>query len=276
MRAETVPGRDLAGYEIIICRPLAQGQVWQEQLRQRGAHTHLLPVMAIVPVTDAAQQQTVKSRILSLADYNKVVFVSRNAVQHAMEWVDRYWPQPPIGIQYFAVGSATADVAREWGLPIEAAGEAMNSEAMLELAGLQDVNQQKILIFRGLGGRNFFSEQLRERGAQVDFCELYQRTLPAEAETYLHQVSTVWQQRTTGRRWVLALHSGESLQNLTQLLTDKADPLLLTQLQAEAICLVPGERVGELARHLGYQKVLVALNATDAAMAQALANSRTN
>src|SRR5690554_6805419 len=134
--------------------------------------------MEIVPVTEPAQQEAIKRRILALSDYHKVVFVSRNAVQHAMEWVDRYWPQQPIGVEYFAVGSVTAQVAREWGLRVEAAGEAMNSEAMLELPGLQDVNQQKILIFRGVGGRNFFSEQLRQRGAQVDFCELYERVIP--------------------------------------------------------------------------------------------------
>lgn len=267
-------GMDLGGYEIVIGRPLAQARTWEQELQQRGASTHLLPVMEIVPVTEPAQQEAIKRRILTLSDYHKVVFVSRNAVQHAMEWVDRYWPQQPIGVEYFAVGSATAQVARERGLRVEAAGEAMNSEAMLELPGLQDVNQQKILIFRGVGGRNFFSEQLRQRGAQVDFCELYERVIPAEAEVYLRELSAAWERRTSKRRWVLALHSGESLQNLTQLVNTKTDPGLLTDLQANALCLVPGDRVGDLARQLGYQNILVALNATDAAMAQALADYR--
>lgn len=269
-------GMDLEGYEIVIGRPLAQAEAWQQELQARGARTHLLPVMEIVPVREAVQQEAVKARVLALAEYDKVVFVSRNAVQHAMEWVDTYWPQLPVGIEYFAVGSATAQVAREWGLRVEAAGEAMNSEAMLELPGLQDVHQQKILIFRGVGGRNFFSEQLRQRGAQVDFCELYERILPPEAEDYLAAVSRAWQQRSSRRRWVLALHSGESLQNLTRLLSTKGDPTLKAQLQKEALCLVPGERVAELAHGLGYQQVLVALNATDAEMAQTLADHPPN
>lgn len=270
-----MPGMDLQAYEIVIGRPLAQARIWEQELQARGARTHLLPVMEIVPVVEAAQQEAIKSRVLALADYHKVVFVSRNAVQHAMEWVDRYWPQLPVGIEYFAVGSATAQVARDWGLIIEAAGEAMNSEAMLELPGLQDVHQQKILIFRGVGGRNFFSEQLRQRGAQVDFCELYQRILPPEAENYLAAVRVAWQQRDARRRWVLALHSGESLQNLTELLSTSGDPQLMSELQNEALCLVPGERVGELAHQLDYRNVLVALNATDAAMAQTLADYQT-
>lgn len=262
---------DLCDYDIVIGRPLAQAREWQKLLQERGAKTQLLPVMEIVPVDEPAQQQAIKTKVLALADYNKVVFVSRNAVQHAMEWVDRYWPQLPAGLEYFAVGSATADAARDWGLNIAAAGEAMNSEAMLELPGLRDVQQQKILIFRGVGGRNFFSEQLRRRGARVDFCELYQRRIPAEAEHYLNQLMTAWELRRSKRTWVLALHSGESLQNLTRLLAEKANPQFSAQIKNEALCLVPGERVGDLAQQLGYRNVLVALNATDAEMAQTLA-----
>lgn len=267
---------DLRGYEIVIGRPLAQGRLWQQDLQRRGAHTHLLPVMEIVPLAEPAQQEAIKARVMALAEYDKVVFVSRNAVQHAMEWVDQYWPQLPVGIEYFAVGSATAESARQWGLTIEAAGEAMNSEAMLELPGLQDVRDKKILIFRGLGGRNFFSQQLRQRGARVDFCELYERVIPGEAEDYLQQVRAAWENRGSDRQWVLALHSGESLQNLTRLLLEKGGPTLCRELQEQALCLVPGERVEKLARELGFQKVLVALNATDDEMAQTLADYTKN
>src|SRR5690606_8524052 len=210
--------------------------------------------------------QHVKERILALADYQKVVFVSRNAVQHAWEWIDRYWPQLPVNIRYFAVGSATASAASEYGLHVEAAGEAMNSEALLQLPALQSVAHEKILICRGRGGRDFLAENLRARGARVDFCELYHRRLPEAARGQL--ADFLRQRKHSKTELVLAAHSGESLENLNRLIDEL--PTEDRAMLRGSFMLVPGERVADLARGLGFERVITALNATDAVMTETL------
>jgi uroporphyrinogen-III synthase len=255
--------------EIVITRPRAQARKWQETLQAMGASTHLLPVLDIAPVADASQIEAVKTRILALADYHKVIFVSQNAVRHAMDWIDRYWPQLPVGTQYFAVGAATGAAARQWGLQVSIADEAMNSEALLALPELQPVRNEKILICRGVGGRTHLGDKLRERGAHVDYCELYERRLPASAGNDLARLAPQLKQvRAAGRHIVFAVHSGESLQNFIQVMDEQGS----TEWQS-AVLLVPGARVAGLAGSLGFRHILVAANATDEAMTQALVDS---
>ncbi|MCW8195484.1 uroporphyrinogen-III synthase [Proteobacteria bacterium 005FR1] len=257
---------NLQGLAIVITRPRAQALKWQKGLQAMGASTYLLPILEIAPVSDSAAVEAVKTRILALADYDKIIFVSQNAVQHAMDWIDRYWPQLPVGIRYFAVGGATAAAAREWGLEITAADEAMNSEALLALSELQAVENEKILICRGLGGRTHLGEQLFQRGAQVDYCELYERRLPASAEADVARLAPeLIRNREAGSRIVIAVHSGESLQNLSRVLKRNGNAELKS-----AVLLVPGARVAELASSLGFRHILVAENATDEAMTRAL------
>lgn len=258
--------------EVLITRPRAQAAKWQEQLRGLGALTHILPVLEIVPVGAPEQVQAVKDRVVDLADYRKVIFVSQNAVHQAMEWIDHYWPQLPVDINYFAVGSATAAAADEWGLEVQAADQAMNSEALMALPELQNVQNEKILICRGLGGRNYIAEQLEARGARVDFCELYHRRLPERAAVQLKALLESWDKveskeraETAERTKVLSVHSGESLQNLNKLIDDIARPDL-----RQCLLLVPGARVADLAGQLGFSYLAVAGNATDEAMTRAL------
>lgn len=260
----------LRDVEIVITRPRTQALRWRDVLNERGANTHLLPVLEIVPVSDARELEAVKSRILALAEYAKVVFVSQNAVEQTADWIDRYWPQPPLGVRYFAVGETTAAAARDCGLEVVAAEQAMNSEALLALPALQTVKNEKILICRGLGGRTLLGEQLRERGAQVDYCELYERRLPAAASAEFGLlIPQLRAAREAGRQLVIAVHSGESLQNFTQLLHEHRELQADVELRS-AVVLVPGARVAELASSLGFRRILVAANATDDAMTQAI------
>lgn len=266
---------ELSSLEVLVTRPLAQAKKWQEDLRHRGAQTHCLPVMEITPAADPAGIQAIKTRILDLADYSKVIFVSQNAVQYALRWMDRYWPRLPVGIQYFAVGSSTANLAGDLGLEVEVAGQAMNSEALLQLPALQTVKHEKILICRGVGGRNYLSRVLTDRGAQVDYCELYHRQIPENATQGLRQLLQRWEETgNRARERVLSVHSGESLQNLNELIDAVvgSEPGRALRVK-EMRLLVPGARVAELAGQLGFHRVLVADNATDEAMSRALLES---
>jgi uroporphyrinogen-III synthase len=263
-------------WRVIITRPQAQAQIWAEQLQAQGFHTQLLNLLDIRPLMEPEQQRAIQNRIMDFDLYQKAIFVSQNAVDQGMEWLDRYWPQLPMGVKFFAVGATTARILAAYGVVVEDLAQAesgsMTSESLLQASGLQDVAGEKIIIFRGLGGRGHLGEALQARGAHVDYCELYERCLPIEAGL---QLQTLLMDKVSwaAHRNLFALHSGESLEHLLTVLAQVDMQQPSTQLRPmlqDAWLLVPSERIKLLADAAGFKHILVASNATDAAMTQAL------
>lgn len=241
-----------------LTRPAHQAEASAAAFSALGFSVIPVPALEIAPLSDAEQRQAVRNRILDFDRYSFAIFVSQNAVRYGAQWLDEYWPQLPLHSRFLAVGQATAEALKDAGLPVVAElplTSAMNSEALLALPALQSVADQQIIIFRGLGGRTHLGDTLRARGARVDYCELYHRRAPAGLAA---QVADALRQ---GPAWLVA-HSGESLQHLHRALSAQAAAGDWRRWPV----LVPGERVAQLAKSLGYEKVLTADNATDTAM----------
>lgn len=243
---------------VIITRPQAQVGAWRDCLTAAGIASVSVPLLAIEPVSAAAEIQAVKNIVLDFDQYQLAIFVSQNAVTYGGDWLDRYWPELPVGIQYLAVGRVTAAKLRTLGVQVQEAGAAMNSEALLALPALQQVRGQKVVIFRGRGGRPLLGDELQRRGALVDYCELYHRRLPGGAAEQLAATAP-------GPGDVFSVHSGETLNNLCQLLNAAREPGLF-----QTPVLVPGDRVATLALEAGFKTVVKADNASDEAMLAAL------
>ncbi len=190
---------DLHGLRVMITRPQAQVPAWQARLQAAGADTVVASLMAIVPISDKVDSQAVRQRVMALDTYQHVIFVSQNAAHYGLQWIDNCWPQLPSDINFYAVGSATAQQLHDHDVPVIEAGHTMNTEALLALPQLQNVAGDKVLIFRGQGGRPVLAEQLKERGAVVDYGELYQRQFPPQAS---QQVAQMWWRYTAVKRWI--------------------------------------------------------------------------
>ncbi len=263
----------LAGWHVLVARPLAQAQPWALSLAALGARPHLVPLLGLAPVTGPEQVQAIKNQMLEFDLFHKAIFVSQNAVDFGLRWLDDYWPQLPSGIQYFGVGAATARRLAAQGLTVSALGVtedgAMNSESLLQAPELQSqqVAGERIVIFRGCGGRGRLAEVLTSRGARVSYCEVYRRFLPPDAEAALRDFAL----QTQGESRAVAVHSGETLDNLRQLLARPSLAGILSPSEIEELpLLLPGERVAAMARAAGFRRVIPAENATDLAMTQAL------
>lgn len=261
-------------YCVVITRPEAQAAPWAEQLQALGFNCTRLSLLEISAVAEEDKIRAIKNKILDFDLYQKVIFVSQNAVEYGMEWLEDYWPQLPMGIEYFAVGATTAKKLASYGVAVQdlAVSESggMTSEDLLSAEHLQDVNGEKILIFRGCGGRGHLAEELRKRGAWVDYCELYERGVPVVASEQLQQLLVLSESPT--KQIILSLHSGESLQNLLGVLTQ-----LSPEQQERArewmhnnILLVPSQRIVDAAQDAGFKRIIRAENATDKAMTAAL------
>jgi uroporphyrinogen-III synthase len=260
----------LKGIHVLVTRPIDQAEPWIKYLQSLGAETTHIPAIGILPIDNKAETENLKQKILDLDKYQKLIFVSQNAVTHGVEWIDRYWPQLPSDQDFFAIGAATARLLKEklshYELPVASSAEetAMNSEALLDLPAMQKVKGQQILLFRGQGGRTLLSEVLEARGAKVDYCELYKRILPIT-----FNFAAFDHFKNTTKQPVTSVHSGESLNNLCQLISTIKDKKHLPWLKEQAL-LVPGERVAEQAKTLGFNEIIVAKNATQKSMTGAL------
>lgn len=252
----------LRGKRILLTRPAHQSAGWQSTLAAAGAQCDSIPMLAIAPVTDAAASQAIKNLVLDFDQFDHAIFVSQNAVQYGFDWLEDYWPQLPQGPRFYAIGASTARAIAARGPQPESDNEcgSMDSEALLALPPLQTPEGERVLIFRGLGGRTLIGDTLETRGARVSYCELYQRLLPADAVAQLRSYSHTPD--------AITVHSGETLENLHQCLQDARRPELLA---VPLIC--PSARVATRARQLGFSRASAADNAGDPAMLRAVSEA---
>ena len=245
----------LAGLQVLVTRPQSQAAELIAALNNAAAEVIAFPVMAIEAVSEQDELSTVqaiKSTVMDLDQYQHVIFISTNAVNCAFYWIEKYWPQLPVDITYYAIGAATASTLNSYGLESQAAAGSMNSEALLALPSLQQLLGQKVAIFRGVGGREHLADVLGQRGAQVGYCEVYRRVAVKHSPGSLHQLLK------TDKDLILTVSSGETLENILQLAKVDAVENALKSLPL----LVPGKRVAVLAQQQGFSKLLVAENAS--------------
>ncbi len=253
---------NFTGLDVLLCRPQQAAVSLQERIESAGGQCFHVPCMQIVELDDPKAVAAIKSRILDFDHYPYVIFISQNAVKYAGSWIDQYWPQLPMGQHYLAIGAATAEAAANIGFAEMAQAEgAMDSEALLALPVLQELSDQKVLIFRGQGGRETLAQALRQRGATVDYCELYRRACPEGLPESLLASPFA---KTAARKMIM-VHSGESLENLHRGIQEAG---LASWRHYELIC--PSQRVAELARGLGFSRAHAASNAGEPAMLEAL------
>jgi uroporphyrinogen-III synthase len=133
------------------------------------------------------------------------------------------------------------------------ASEPYNSEALLQSQHLQRLHGKRVLILRGQQGRNLLGDELRRRGARVDYAEVYRRALPAVApETYNELVA---QAAPT----LVLMTSAEGMHNLFELVDTPA-----AQELRRIPWLLISERMRESALKLGHNAtVLIARSASD-------------
>ncbi|PTQ91073.1 uroporphyrinogen-III synthase [Agitococcus lubricus] len=231
---------DLAHWQIINTRPAARAASLTAALQAAGVTVFELPLLEIEPLVISDKQ---RQYLLNLSDYHTVFVVSPTAAQLGLAVLADYWPQWPVGMDWLAVGEATARVLREYQLdPIVPPQE--TSEGLLRLPALQQLSAgQRLLVLRGEGGRNLVREQLSARGVRVDYLDLYRRQLPALA---LQQWQS-WQVQTTYQGVIIT--SGESWRYWLQ----------ITQGQATYIRpIIISERLGQLLQQEGCTDYLLA------------------
>lgn len=239
----------LAGIGVLVTRPSDQAGHLCELIEKNGGKAIRYPVIEIVPIDDLS---SVHSIIEQLDSYDMAIFISANAVHHALRVVGgkRDFPE---NVKLVAIGNATRKALEEAGLTVSIVPtHQFDSEALLALPQMMQVKGKRILIFRGKGGRELLKDTLQSRGAHIDYAELYRRTLPAFK---VEELGQYWEQNAID---IVTVTSNQALDNLFEIIgkTSK-DDLLKTPL------VVISQRMLQHAREKGFQKIMVAEQAND-------------
>lgn len=243
---------------ILVTRPSPDGDELVSHLRSRGKVAWSFP---LIEFSHGDELSLLPERLIQLREYDLVFLVSRHAVAWSQAELQRTRTVWPTGVHYFAPGRTTALAMRQISeLAINYPRDRETSEALLQLSELQNISGKQALILRGNGGRELLGNTLAERGAQVTYCECYQRrekNYDGAQETHRWQACGVD---------TLVVTSGEMLQQLVRLIPE----LYHTSWLLRCKVLVVSERLAHLARELGWQDIQVADNADNDALLRAL------
>lgn len=253
----------LSGQRVLITRPAHQQPPLITGLQVRGAKTISLPLLAITAPSRGEQADVLRRQLLALDSYELLVFISSNAVREGCKAIDDYWPQFPVGLDLLAIGPSTAALAEELtGQRVRSAAGGMTSEDLLELDSFTNIEGRRIGIFRGEGGRDFLAQQLRKRGAQVDYFDVYRRVELNYEDTQVRE-ALIESEPT-----LLTAMSGQTLQVLRGLIDQLSEPQADKLLTLPVI--VPSQRVRDLAAEMGFENPIAAPGADLDALLQAL------
>ncbi|MCX8959001.1 uroporphyrinogen-III synthase [Erwinia psidii] len=243
---------------ILITRPAPAAEKLVQRLRQAGKAAWSMP---LIEFTAGRELDSLPGRLAGLQAGDLVFIVSQQAVHYAERALaknDRCWPA---NLNYYAIGRATGQAFHAAsGRDVVWPEGRETSEVLIQLPALQQIAGKQALILRGNGGRDLLAETLRQRGANVQFVECYQRS----AKQY--------QGATEGRRWrnlgitTLVVTSGEMLEQLFSLFPndDRQEWLLHCRV------IVVSERLATRARELGWRDIRVAEGADNDALLRAL------
>lgn len=176
--------KPLSGLSIAITRPVDQAKKLSALVSEAGGTPVLFPLIKIAALTDYS---VFESTIQAIHDYDWAIFISSNAVQNGMPRLAKQGI--PAHLKFAAIGPVTAGELQSFGVnqvltPLSHVQDGdeskvrFDSESLLALPEMHAMHHKKVMIFRGIGGRDVLAETLKARGATVTFAECYQRINP--------------------------------------------------------------------------------------------------
>lgn len=245
----------MSPWRVLLTRPAEESTVLAATLAQHGIYSSSLPLLAIEPLAEWAEQ---RAQLAALAANRALIVVSKPAARLLLERLAHSQIHAPAEQPWFSVGAATAQILLHQHANVHYPEQADDSEALLALPRLQQAmaacQTPKVLIVRGEGGRELLAERLRGQGAEVDYLPLYRRVLP------VYPPATLIQRVRAERLNALVVSSGQGFVHLRELAGEAWGEL------AQLPLFVPSPRVAELACAAGAHSVVDCRGASAAAL----------
>ncbi|KAF7787577.1 uroporphyrinogen-III synthase [Pseudoalteromonas rubra] len=154
--------------KLAITRPAGKGTLLGEQLEAQGISCDCTPVLELVklPVSE--------TELAPIMEAEQLIFISQDAVYYLAQHQPTFSPD----CQFFAVGEKTAAAIDACFDRRAIVPEQHDSEGLLALPALQQIEDNRVVVVKGRGGRTLINKMLKQRGARVSHCVVYER-IPA-------------------------------------------------------------------------------------------------
>ncbi len=243
---------------ILVTRPEPAASELVTRLRNLGKLAWAFPLIEFTPGRDLTQ---LPQQLAALRQGDLVFLLSQQVVNFAHPALQHHNAAWPEFADYYAIGRSTAlALHTATNLKVDYPHARETSEELVRLHRLQQVRGKRALILRGSPGRELLAETLIARGAEVQYCECYQRN------------EKQYDGAIEGRRWrdrgitTLVVTSGEMLKQLHALFPpiDRREWLMHCRL------VVVSDRLATQAAEAGWQEIDVADGADNDALLRAL------
>jgi uroporphyrinogen-III synthase len=252
----------LQGVGVLVTRPEQQATPLCRLLESAGAVALRLPAIDIRP---AATTQDIKLRRGAIEAFDLVIFTSANAVRFGSALLDQRHD-----LTLAAIGPATARALGEAGYRVAVTPVAeFDSESLLLHPVLAHPAGRRILLIKGMHGRNLLETRLAERGAQVVVADVYKRERASPNAATLEALEVEF---AAGKIQVITATSVEIAAGLLEIAT----PVLRRGFD-RVHWLVPGDRVAAALRARGVSgPILKASTAEDQDLVAAVVRWRSS
>lgn len=172
MNASVAAARPLAGRVILVTRAREQAAGFAALLEEAGATVMLVPTIAVEPPESWAPLDAALARASS---YTWVAFTSVNGVEMVRRRLALSGRGSEVlaGCRIAAIGPATAEALRGWGLRVSALPEEYVAEALADRLRSEIGADDRVLLPRAAEARDVLARELRALGAEVDEVAAY-------------------------------------------------------------------------------------------------------
>ena len=250
---------------MLLTRPAGENEALATRLRSQGYWVSIRPMMTLSALSDSQDLHQTATR---LDQYQKIIFVSRSSVHFGMTIAAQHWQTLPKAPEWLAVGPGTAQALSAFGIQA-IYPETSGSEGLLNLPQLGPPVAGRVLIVRGRGGRELLFAELAQRGAEVEYWEVY-----ARAEVIQDDLPDL----VTATRANLPSTSsmpGQLLVVLTSMEIMEIFARQIGPLAPHCLLLVPSQRIADQARAYAFHAVRNVGAASEQALYDAILNEHT-
>ena len=152
----------LSNKTILITRPLGRELHLRQLIEQAGGNIIHYPVFSIEPPQPLEIEQFLQLS-KQLHRFTMAIFISPTAVEQSQI----YFPVLPEHFSIVSLGSKTTKALEQQNIYVDIEAPEHNTESLLQMAAFQmpELQGQRIIIFRGTGGRALLGDSSTRRGA---------------------------------------------------------------------------------------------------------------
>ena len=156
---------------ILITRQLEQSEKFSDILNKENIKNFIFPVIEIKKI----KLRTIDLENIKSSDF--IIFTSQNSVKSLIHELDI---KNLIGKKIAAIGESTKKNLNDLGVHVDIYPKSnFTSESLLQEIRGNNIVDKKIIIIKGVGGRNYLHEELSKDNYTFNDLDVYERELPS-------------------------------------------------------------------------------------------------